>query len=248
MEIMQYETPNKTTGRAGYKPDMIVCHITEGSFNGAVSWLCNKASNASTHYIVAKDGRVAQLVSLRDTAWGNGTSTEPRSNVYYGNSGVAYIRTRKTNANFYSISIEHEGFYNEGKGALTDLQLQSTTELIRHIRAEVRAIYGTDIPLDRDHIVGHCDVTPLHKPNCPGRAYPFGEILRILKEDEEMVERTKISINGQVIEADRVLKQGCNFVKLQDLKQAGVAVDYDEKNNMPLLIFPANVPTKAVQL
>lgn len=166
---------------------MIVCHITDGAYNGAVSWLCNPDSGASAHFVVARDGRITQLVDLTDTAWGNGTSTIPTESKYYGNSTIAAVRERKTNANYYTISIEHEGIFKETHGQLTEVQLQVTKELIMWIRSEVQRLYGIDIPLDRQHIVGHYEVAPKWKPNCPGYLYPFDEIIKL--GDDEMLDK-----------------------------------------------------------
>lgn len=58
--IVQKTTPNKSD-RKGWKPDMIISHITEGSYNGAVSWLMNPKSKASSHFVVSKTGHITQL-------------------------------------------------------------------------------------------------------------------------------------------------------------------------------------------
>jgi len=181
MNITQKASPNRYNGRNGWKPDMIVCHITEGSYSGAVSWLCNPASEASAHFVVAQDGRITQLVPLTDSAWCNGTSTSAARNTYYGKSTLAAVRERKTNANYYAVSIEHEGVYAKTKGKLTDVQLKATTELIAYIRKEVKRIYGVEIPLDREHIVGHYQINPVTKPNCPGSLFQFDAIISALK-------------------------------------------------------------------
>ena len=178
MNITKKNSPNKYNGRNGWKPDMIVCHITEGSFDGAVSWLCNPKHQASAHFVVAKDGRVTQLVDLKDGSWCNGTSTDSSSKVYYGKSTLKAVRDRKTNANYYTVSIEHEGFSKDGKGKLTEAQKAATIELIKHIRREVKSIFGVEIPADRAHIVGHYEVNPITKPNCPGQNFQFDEIVR----------------------------------------------------------------------
>jgi N-acetyl-anhydromuramyl-L-alanine amidase AmpD len=181
MNITQRPSPNKYDGRKGWKPDMIVCHITEGSYDGAVSWLCNPQAQASAHFVVAQDGRVAQLVQLTDGAWCNGTSTDVGSSVYYGKSTLAVVRERKTNANYYTVSIEHEGVWAKTKGRLTDAQLAATIELIKYIRSEVKRIYGVEIPIDREHIVGHYQINPITKPNCPGSEFQFDAIIAALK-------------------------------------------------------------------
>ena len=183
MQITQKQSPNRNRGRQGHTPDIIVCHITEGAFDGAVSWLTNPDSQVSSHFVVARDGRVTQLVALEDTAWANGTTTgtDSRGNRH---SRLAAVRNRNVNANLYTISIEHEGRFSETRGALTPAQLQATIDLVAHIRAEVKRIFNFDIPINRDHIVGHADITPQWKPNCPGREYPFDEIISRLTPQE----------------------------------------------------------------
>ncbi|MCL2498803.1 MAG: N-acetylmuramoyl-L-alanine amidase [Defluviitaleaceae bacterium] len=178
MNITKRMSPNITKGRQGrHKPDMIVCHITEGSFSGAVSWLTNPESKASTHYIVARDGRVTQMVEIGDTAWGNGTGGTPSSNIWHGFSTLQTVRDRNANANNYTVSIEHEGRHSETGGALTPEQLDATVALIKFIREEVKRSFGVEIPLTRQHIVGHNEITPKSKPNCPGAQFPFDEII-----------------------------------------------------------------------
>lgn len=181
--IVKRLSPNKYSGRKGWKPDMIVSHITEGGFEGSVSWLCNPRSQASSHFVVAKDGRITQLVELTDSSWCNGTSTNPSKNTHYGKADLKQVRDRKTNANYYTVSIEHEGFSKDGQGRLTDIQLEATIWLHKHIIKEVKRIYGVDIPLDREHIVGHYQINPITKPFCPGANFQFDKVIEELRED-----------------------------------------------------------------
>ena len=53
------------------------------------------------------------------------------------------------------------------------------------------------------------------------------------KEDEEMVEKTKINVNGKEYEVNRILKDGKNFICLSDMKQAGFDVGYNERTKVP---------------
>jgi N-acetyl-anhydromuramyl-L-alanine amidase AmpD len=184
---VQRASPNKQTGRDGWKPDTIVCHITEGAYGGAVEWLCNPKAVASAHFVVAQDGRVTQLVSIEDTAWCNGTSPNPAQTTYSGNSTLKTVRDRKTNANLYTVSIEHEGIWATTKGRLTLKQLGTTIELVAWIRSEVKRIYNVVIPLDREHIVGHYQISPINKPNCPGAGFQFDTILKVLHDRETTV-------------------------------------------------------------
>lgn len=181
-KIVQKSTPNKFD-RKGWKPDMIVSHITEGSYAGAVSWLMNPISKASSHFVVSQKGEITQLVDLKEAAWINGTSTDSKNNIFYGKSTLDLVRNRKTNANYYTIGIEHEGFYAKANGKLTEEQFKATVWLHKHIRAEVKRIYGIDIPVDREHIIGHYQITPISKPNCPGQSFQWDALIKALRED-----------------------------------------------------------------
>ena len=182
LDIRQMPSPNFTKGRGAWKPDMIVCHISEGSYESGCEWLCNPASGVSAHFFVGKLGQVTQLVDIADTAWSNATSSDPTDNRYYGCSKLKTVVDRKVNANNYTVAIEHEGVYAQTRGALTDAQLNATTELIAKIIGDAKARFGVTIPLDREHIVGHCELVPKWKPNCPGEKFPYDEIIRRLQE------------------------------------------------------------------
>ena len=150
MNIVQHPSPNYGS-RNGWKPDMIVNHITAGSTAaGALATLCNPAREASAHFVVDKDGTVYQLVALDRAAWANGTSNVATDNRYYGRSKLAAVRDRRVNANLYTIG-------------------------------EVKRLYGVAIPVDRAHIVGHCEINPVTKPNCPGKDFPYNRILEGLQ-------------------------------------------------------------------
>lgn len=231
MKINKKQTPNFTSGRSGQVPIMIVCHTTCGSFDGAVSWLCNKESKASSHFVVAKDGRVTQLVDIKDTAWCNGTSTETSSNKYYKNSTIEIVRSTKHNANLYTISIEFEGEANEN-GKLTEIQLATAVELIKYIKEEVKKLYNYDIDYTTDEIVGHCHITPKWKPNCPGKEFPFKELIKKLNDSEEKynMEKRKFNINNKKQELECVIINGVTYIPIRKVaEQLGATVDYNKE-------------------
>ncbi len=183
MKITKKTTSNRYNGRAGWVPDMIVCHTADGTYEGTILWIENQSSEVSSHYVVAKDGRVTQMVDLKDGAWCNGTSTVATKNSYYAKSSLEVVRQRKANANYYTVSIEFEGFWKDTKGRLTDAQFSAAADLIRQIRAEVKAQFGVDIPIDREHIVGHHQISPVTRPNCPGELFQWDALIDALKAD-----------------------------------------------------------------
>lgn len=170
------KSPNYMS-RNGWKPDMISLHVAEGSFSGTVSWCCNPNSGVSCHFVTGKNGEREQLVDLDKASWCNGTSTIAGASHDYRRSTNRLVRERKTNANYYTISIENEGYsYKDGYGRLTDKQYQTLLQLLKEL------ITKYNIPVDREHIVGHFEISPKEKPNCPGPKFQWDELMRDLTE------------------------------------------------------------------
>ena len=109
--------------------DKIVIHVTEGAFWGSVRWLQSRRAHASSHYVVARSGRIIQLVHLSDIAW------------HAGHWGT----------NEQSVGIEHEGF-TYGPDGFTDAQYHASARLAAWIAR--RSL----MPIDRRHLIGHRDV------------------------------------------------------------------------------------------
>lgn len=173
------KSPNYMS-RNGWKPDMIVLHVCEGTFKGSVSWLCNPGSGTSSHYVTGKNGELEQIVDLDMASWCNGTSTVKGDKYDYRRSTNRLVRERKTNANFYTISIENEGYsYKDGFGKLTEAQYQTVLKLCRELIAKY------NIPVDREHIVGHYEIAPVEKPNCPGPQFQWDRLMNDLKGGSE---------------------------------------------------------------
>jgi hypothetical protein len=45
-----------------YDVRKIVIHVAEGSYSGTISWFENRSAQASAHYVVSREGRVARCV------------------------------------------------------------------------------------------------------------------------------------------------------------------------------------------
>lgn len=74
---MQIDTSHKSpnqSSREGAPITMLVLHATVGSYASSLSWLTNPASRVSTHYLISKDGHIAQLVPDARAAWHAGKS------------------------------------------------------------------------------------------------------------------------------------------------------------------------------
>lgn len=167
-----YNSTKRFNGRNGWIPDIIVCHRAEGT--NIPNYFMNTTRQVSSNFVVGIDGKLSQIVDIKNGAWCNGTSTLSTSSVYYGKSTHPLVKSRKTNANYYTISIEFEGF---AKNPLNDAQIKAGIELIKWIKTEVKKIWGKDLLIDRTHVIGHYEVNPKTKPNCPGKLFPYTELI-----------------------------------------------------------------------
>jgi len=68
-----HPSPNQSS-RNGAPITLIVLHATVGDYKSALAWLTNPKSKASTHYLIRKDGYIAQLVPDDRAAWHAGVS------------------------------------------------------------------------------------------------------------------------------------------------------------------------------
>ena len=238
MNITQRSSPNRNIGRQGWTPDIIACHITEGVFPGSIHWVTNPQSNVSYHYMVSRTGEVTQCVSIKDTAWANGTTSGAANNGSQ-HSRITAVRERNVNANLFTVSIGFEGRLNEKQGDLAAAQLVAAVNLIAHIRAEVKRIWGITIPFDHESIVGHADIVPRWKPNCPGSRFPFDEMIRRLNALEPPVsnEQTmKFNVKGEIIHIPAFIRNDRTYVQARPLLEAlGYTVDWDDGARMPVI-------------
>lgn len=185
MKINETINSPHQSGRGGHKPLLIVLHIADGTYEGTKAWFRSAASQTSSHFVVARDGRICQCVPLEKMAWCNGTTATKGDSRYFGHAEVELVQELGGNANQYSVSIECEGKYAETGGALTEAQLAAVAWLVNHIRDEVKRLYGNTIPLDRRYLVGHCQVTPRTRPHCPGEKFPWEALMKRLQTTPE---------------------------------------------------------------
>src|SRR5438270_260266 len=122
----------------------IVIHETGGSYTSAIHWFQNPASLTSAHYLVK--------------AWDGGIIQ------FVAESDTAY---HARSANPYTIGIEHEFDWRYGIWH-TEAQYRASALLVCAIARRY------NIPLDRDHIVGHNEL-PDNNHRDPAAALPAGD-------------------------------------------------------------------------
>lgn len=146
-------SPNFGQRRDISAPNMIVLHYTGmESGDAAEAWLCNPASEVSSHYLVHVDGRVVQTVRESDRAWHAGKSS------WHG----------RTDMNSCSVGIE---IVNPGHAfgyrAFPKRQIAAVIGLCQGIVAR------HDIRPER--VLAHSDIAPGRKVD-PGEKFPWKEL------------------------------------------------------------------------
>ena len=163
--------------RGGIVPVAIVNHISAGTMSSMDNWFRSPGNQVSSaHFGVAKDGRIHQYVKIERMAWANGLKTD---RIPFATAPI--VKDIGINPNLYTVSIEHEGT----DGELTEEQFQASVWLHRYIRQYVRETWGKEIPFDEYHVIGHFQIDPVRKPNCPGPKFPWSRLYKALKNEED---------------------------------------------------------------
>jgi len=231
-QIQWKGTPNFRKGRKGYSPIAIVDHQTAGKFPGCLNWMMNSQAQASSHYLINRQGEIFQLVKDEDTAWANGGVNKPTWNLYNG-----------VNPNLYTLSIEHECYPEVGgNGNLTDIQYQATVWLHKYL------IDKWNIPIDREHIIGHFQIDSVDRPNCPGSAFPWDKLMQDLNP-QPIYTPVNIQVNGQLFQG--VASNNISYAPVRVIaEKLGQTVQWDSAGNTVYIgIVPVYYPyTKNIKI
>ena len=148
-------SPNFGERRDRLAPEIIILHYTGMTTGaGAEDWLCNPASEVSSHYLVHEDGRVVQMVREKDRAWHAGKSFW---------RGVTDI-----NSQSIGIEIVNPG-HQLGYKAFPRRQVASVIALCQGIIAR----HG----IRPEMVLAHSDVAPGRKID-PGEKFPWAALAR----------------------------------------------------------------------
>ncbi|MER8234374.1 N-acetylmuramoyl-L-alanine amidase [Streptomyces sp. NPDC094049] len=142
-----------------YTIDRVVIHVVQGSYATALQVFKNPGHGAAAHYVVRKDGHVAQMIRELDVAF------------HAGNRAM----------NERSIGIEHEGFVDRPKDFTAAMYAGSAA-----LTADICARYG--IPVDREHIIGHVEVQGTDHTD-PGPHWDWDRYLKLVREARRKLER-----------------------------------------------------------
>lgn len=222
---------NHYAGRDGNAIRYIVLHYTANNGDTAqnnADYFAGANRRASAHYFV-DENEVVQSVRDTDAAWHCGGSIE---------SDHHPLRGICTNRN--SLGVEMCSDIVSGKYTITQQTVDRTVELVRWLMDK----YGIDV----DHVVRHYDVTG---KDCPEPWVRDESLWRKFKarltapvepepkkEDDEVVEKKKVLLNGKTYECDVITKDATNYIKMRSLQQAGFMIGYDAVRKVPSITAP----------
>ncbi|MFF1378069.1 N-acetylmuramoyl-L-alanine amidase [Streptomyces sp. NPDC058308] len=142
-----------------YAIDRVVIHVVQGGYDTALRVFKDPAHGAAAHYVVRKDGHIAQMIRELDVAF------------HAGNKSW----------NERSIGIEHEGFVDR-KSSFTDEMYAASARLTAGICKRY------DFPVDREHIVGHVEV-PGTDHTDPGPYWDWDRYIRLVRAARDRPEK-----------------------------------------------------------
>ncbi|WP_431984585.1 N-acetylmuramoyl-L-alanine amidase [Streptomyces qinglanensis] len=135
-----YGNHDKARRPRSQKIDYIVVHDTEGTYETTLGLVTNPKYVSWNYTLRSSDGHVAQHVRAKDAAW---------------HAGNWYVNSK-------SVGLEHEGFLADPDAWYTEAMYRSSARLVKYLAKRY------DIPLDRQHILGHDNVPGPTASSVPG--------------------------------------------------------------------------------
>ena len=161
---------------------------------------------------------------------GNGKTTGVEVLVHTGETGITVEQA-------ICRRIAALGFQNRGVKRRGDLLVMNTV----HRKGISHALIETCFVDDADDMKLYKDkFYDTARAIADGVAEGFGKTVQ--KEDDEVTKKKTVCIDGKNYTCDVIEKEGCNYVQLADLAQAGYGVTYDAKTQVPGIVAPMTRP------
>jgi hypothetical protein len=179
-------TGNYGSRANGQLPLFLVHHITDDmNYDNVASWFRNPASQASSTFVIKRDGKIMQFVSSLNYAWTNGDfytngnnirgSRVARQDIPRLNTAIDQCIQRGWNLNGFCCSIEYVGTPEQPP---TNAQYDAGIAIGKYLLAT----YPSMSP-HRFGQLRHADINPVSRPYCPGPEFDLGRIITALGGD-----------------------------------------------------------------
>ena len=215
-------------GKGGCYPKYIVVHYfgALGTAASVAEWFKNPQAQASAHYVVDEGDIIYRCVKETDVAWHCGDGRVHPECRNWNSLGIE-IRPKNVNPN-RAAAYDTDWFFERNA-------LDNAEWLIRKLMKQY------NIPAD--HIIRHYDVSGKFCPrpfvgddtNTYYHTSGNEQWKRFLgRFDDEMVEKSKMIVNGREVAVERILKDGTNYVKVRDIA-AALGLEVSNKGNIAVL-------------
>lgn len=167
---------------------------------------------ASAHYCVDEKNIVYECVPLDTVAWSVGDGRSGK----YGNLVN----------NYNSVSIEMVS-HTDASGAYY-IPKATQENAARLYQMLLKKLPGVQYAVRHYDVSGKLCPLPMIAEN------KWKEFQKLLKEVDEVVEKSKMIIDGKEVPVERILKNGTNYIKVRDLA-AALDLDVSSKGNIAIL-------------
>ena len=167
---------------------------------------------ASAHYVVDEKNIVYECVPLDTIAWAVGDGSSGKFGKLVNNSN--------------SVSIEMVSHSDAaGKYYIPKETQENAARLYQILLKKLPNVKYT---------VRHYDVSGKLCPAPMVDETKWNEFKKLLQEVDEVVEKSKIIVDGKEVQVERILKNGTNYVKVRDLA-AALGLEVGNKGSIAVL-------------
>ena len=146
--ITKYKSPNYNS-RKNSKIQLIIIHYTAlKNTLDAIAYLCNKEKKVSSHYLIAQNGNIYNLVEDKFRAWHAGQS----------------FWKEFTDINSISIGIELDYSPSGKNNKFSSKMINALKKLISELKKNYK--------INKNSILAHSDIAPFRKKD-PGKNFPW---------------------------------------------------------------------------
>lgn len=167
---------------------------------------------ASAHYCVDEGNVVYECVPLDTVAWSVGDGKS-------GKYGSLY-------SNYNTVSIEMVSHTDaSGTYYIPEKTMENAARLYQMLLPQLPNVQAA---------IRHYDVSGKLCPLPLINEEKWEKFKKLLKEVDEVVEKSKIIVDGKEVAVDRILKDGTNYVKVRDIA-AALDLKVSNKGNIAVL-------------
>lgn len=188
LDVHWIGTENYGQRGRGQQPIFLVHHITDDMvLDHVVGWFRKRGSNASSHFVVDRDGSIYQFVRTVHYAWTNGdyyigddptpSNIVARHDIPLLNHAIDECMNNDWNLNGHCISIEYVG---TPATPPSDAQYDAGIAIARYCLA----LYPTMSP-HRYGQLRHADIDPVNRKYCPGNKFQLERIITAIGGDPQ---------------------------------------------------------------